>query len=686
MILLPLLLGLSVTFPFSMPAAVAPHPHGWSLVPIGFSADGFSGVEVLFAAPTPFLPKVLLGRDELEATYDSSSAYLRAAFPSRFPGDTVLVLTTTPILQAAFEAPLDGALRLRPPPRREVPLQYLHKPVIPEPSRGLRSLLWSFEEGLPSPWTSDAILLDSLPLVLTVSGREGLHTVRTWAGIRASSHPVLVVSMRANSSVGHATLSWTNSRGQTDSLQAAVHPRADWWQFVLRPYRCPTWRDRITSLRLVPLSHPGLVALTWIHAPALPQPWEVLLSRGWVPWAEAALLALALTLLWSIRGFSPEVAPAAFVAAATLCVMILPFPELAPSIRLGGLVVPFHALASAPLAAWAMRRPTPLTIASLACASIVLLHGLLVAGGAGLQDAVHLACVPLVLVAGSALCPRSRTRVLSVIGCVALALGAHALLFPSPREDPLFGPVLMTLGRSFWDTTSAGRTAGAFVHPLVLSTVAAVVGAATVAAARSKRNLVMGCCLVAVGFGGLSRTFLVLVVLGVGWTLRGRPRLFLAVTALLLALVAVLARGSQGVTRGLHAERRMVGLTVTASALTNKPAQGVGWGRYERAVRRFGPPLTRVRSYTTPDNSYLRLLAEGGLLGGGAFLAWMALVGCAIAKAPTGRWLPPPFAFIALAVMWAVFDAAYWTTSSVVPSLCLGLLIDEGTSHAVPTH
>jgi hypothetical protein len=432
----------------------------------------------------------------------------------------------------------------------------------------------------------------------------------------------------------------------------------------------------VTSLSIRPLDHPGIATLEWIQMPALPRFWAMMLSSMTARWVViAAVFVTSIALLRrSANGWVAGLG--ALCATAAITVVAIPFPELLPGLRCASVTAPWHTAALGGIAAWgSLRWRRKTDVVSLMCIAVILLHGALVAKGAGMTTGVALASAPLAFMAGSTMGRKDAGRALLLLVAGAIAvLGLHAALLPVPGRDPVYGALLLTLGRAFWDLTAEGRGGGAFVHPLVLSTVTAAVGSALLATPpKSRGRLALGLTVLASGVSGVSRAFLAMSLVTAVWLLRRRPFALLLVVVAGIAICLVTLTGSQGLLRDLHAERRAVGLKVAGRTLIEKPLQGVGWGQYERAARRFGPRAVRVRPHTTPDNTYLRLLTEGGLVGGGAFIGWLVTVGLTAARGRQRSWVPAALPVLGLFVMWGVFDGAYWQAATVPPMLCIGL-------------
>ena len=189
---------------------------------------------------------------------------------------------------------------------------------------------------------------------------------------------------------------------------------------------------------------------------------------------------------------------------------------------------------------------------------------------------------------------------------------------------------------------------------------------------RRKGALALGLLLILGGVPSLSRVHVVLAAVVTGYLLRHKPWLVGLLLVALATLVVTRSHGPQGLLRDPHFERRAVGAQVTLRTLAEKPLQGVGWGRYERAVQRFGPPVTRLKPYSTPDNTYARVLAEGGGIGGGAWLVWLGAAVLGLRR--RSSWIPPLLPALCLVAMWAVFDGAYWPAATVTPMMAVGLI------------
>lgn len=649
----------------------------WQLTPLAaaeYKRLPYSAVEILFRGPLLTVPVVTVHEKPLRTNVDQDVPYIVALSEVPFFGEDVVLLSENEPIQAAF--------MFKDPP----------KPADIEQLSAIGPHVWAFSTpgDLPEPWRFDnpdtrLCRLDARPYVIMRTGTS--HTIRTtqrWSGLSSWRFPVMIIQMHVGSGVGSGKLLWRDSESREGSWMFRLPRRGDWMQLILPLIRHPLWRGTIQQIELSPATHGTAANLDWIQIPSVAPIWALLLKSTVARWLALGCLFLGclMVVLTVETHVSARTVSIAAVAGCAIIYLFLPFNELRPAFRLGSLAVPSSVPLLAVIALLRRRRTNHLVdFAAWLCVVVTLSLGLVVAQGAAIQPAIELIALPLAFLAGRAVAKRGLNEwiVFILAGSTSL-LCLHAIIFSSVSDDPIYGSLLTSLGRAYWDATVFGRSAGAFVHPLVLATGATTLGMLILSTRLARKRLslaVVGILLVGAICSG-SRVFLALLGMTIlGTALRKNVRYAVMVSLIATAsLVLFLSRvpHDQGLLRDLHLVKRIAGLEVTAKTLEAKPVQGVGWGRYRRAVHRFGSPKAKVVPFTTPDNSFARVFTEGGLLGGSIWIGWMVLVihaSCRKKQNPQAlfpSWAPSVF----FVVMWLTFDAAYWQAACVPAFAALG--------------
>ncbi len=656
----------------------------WRIEPIIMASEAYAGLELLMDSPLPVPPTIGgMGEYTLSVREDSALTYIHASSPELFSTDGVVIHSK--------QKPAAGALL-----RAEVCWDEKERECL---LRG-PAHTWHFSSSspIPEPWAlmnCHALPPEkekNAPLVLYTQGQGTIETSPRWQGLDSSTHPVAVVQMLVHSGLGTGVLSWDcSSLAGSGRMGFSLSPNGQWIQQIVPLYKDPRWSGEVTRLSLRPVDHPARVELDWIQLPRLAGFWAYLLRSSLGRWLFFALLTLILSAISRsvLTRTTADAVSVGLVGGAALLPVVLPFNELVPSLSCGPVVVPIYLLIlmiTAAMAHWG-RRPSAVEMTAYCCILFTLAHGMVVAKGAGLATAVTLLCAPLAFLAGRGMARRGYGRGLS-----AIVIGGNALIcvcamrYHTAASDPLYGTLLSSIGRLYWDSTTAGRSAGAFVHPLVLATVAATLGSSLLV--RPFRPMVLTILAVALfvisGFSTMSRSFVLITVL-IGSTafLQNRRRaVWAAAAVMILGLILVFtfrASRDQGLRRALHGDKRGAGFQVATATIRAKPIQGVGWGRYSRALDRFGPAHARLRSFTTPDNSYVRILTEAGIVGAMVWLVWLALLAVRLGrhKGVHGGIISPWIMLGALLFMAGIFDALYWPAAAVPCFLLLGCMGGE---------
>jgi len=458
-------LSVFVTAPLN-PADVINHgPDRWALMPLdsftGYSQFRYTAAELLFKSPPSARPIVLAGPQILSVHQDSASTYLVAVSEASFRGDSVIVISSmAPALAGLFFVDAPNATE-------------------PEPLEGSSPLVWDFAatEAQSEDWRVD----DSSGMGLTTGtvpylafGSSGTTVVKTrsnWPGLKAEKHPVAVIQMQVLSTVGQGAFEWKTSDPSLDgSRRFNVRRRGDWTQLILPLVRDDSWRGRITELSLLPVDHPADVRIDWIQMPSVPAFWAFLLKSQGARWGlyVAFIFFFAVLLRWPKDRSIKKAAATSLLASSGLLPLLLPFPELEPSMRLASLSLPLYLPVFFGFALLGLggKRIPAVEIAAWGCVAFTLASAFLVARGAGLQTAVGLVALPLAFLAGSAASrwQMGRSLLVGVSAGISL-LCLHAVLFADASRDPIYGSILSSLGRVYNDPTFHGRSAGAFVHP-----------------------------------------------------------------------------------------------------------------------------------------------------------------------------------------------------------------------------
>lgn len=654
--------------PMDPARVVAAGPNEWELRPSTGIQCRYAGLELWFThLPSP-APTVVVGETSLPLQADSLAG--------RIAGVLTEALPPVPLVVRSETRPVGAALIVADP-----------APDPPEPTPTNPGVVWDLSiDAAEESWrVHDGAGAVGAPVgERWLNGRCTISTGRHWQGLEASRHPVVIIQYRALTGRGEGALAWRTAEGDTGSARWRFASLGLWRQVHIPLHRDAAWRGTVDSMAIVPLDHHAPVQMGWVFAPRLAAAWAALLEMPSARWA--AVLVVITAVAGMVKAFfrlevrRPWVV--ALSAMAMLAPVVLPFQELCAGFWLGRVFVPWYLATLALLAVGLAPGPPSLVAASWACVGVTVLLGLAVAEGAGLQTALTLTAGPLAFLVGRGLGRHRLGRSTSIVMATFVGAAAvHAFFCHTPADDPLYGSLLATLGRSYWDETVAGRTAGMFVHPLVFALVVLVAGTGMLAQPPpASRQRWAGLVLLVAGLRAVSRAYLgILSVLFVlRWQHRVDWRLRVAVCgALLVAVACVFSSRDQGLLRGVQVRRRVEGVKVTVKALRHKPLQGFGWGRYRTALRRHGSVLARSVPFSTPDNTYLRLLTEGGLVGGGMWVVWLAAVVSAAVRCPPASPLPLWAPAVGMALMWAVFDAAYWPGAVTVPMGLLGVWTRE---------
>ncbi len=517
----------------------------------------------------------------------------------------------------------------------------------------------------------------------------------------------LEIQMRVDTGLGGGLLFWTTEEDTVVDSQKAqpfdIGAEGDYGRYLLRLGPHQAWRGRIDRLGLIPLSHPGRVELDWIETfsgsavaflltkvgPARVKSWTIVLValvfivslalRG--RWGTPVCLGLIMLLVALVPlDFYPNIT---FKIAGERFFLLLLLVAVPAAGRL------LEAFGRREVARVRLGWPEVLLSAFLLWCVFsgphalesrlfkirlreLLLPGLLVfaLGSAGVGGKWRRTLLWWLLTVGA---------IVAGIGCWEYLVG----------RVPFYDQLYRIHARAYYDYQPVTRAAASLVHPLPLSTFLLgliPVGIALFREGRRRWTRTIAATSLAVMASGLVFTFSrhawVAAVIAAGILAgRSRRRIFVLASVGLIAVLGglLLARPGGTLGRSLYGQKRLEGLQSTTAILRSSPVWGTGLGGYGS-----GREVVRVETehpaWTTPDNTYLRVVAETGLPGGILWLAFMVAIGREFARphrdgggSVLGRGVS--VGVCAMAFSFLFYDGLYWLTPSFLFFLLGGLAV-----------
>jgi len=558
-------------------------------------------------------------------------------------------------------------------------------------------LIWMFrhKDHHPGSWSTRGIFpvdecSEDEPGRYRTDGTGKFVTTDQLRSIDAAHHPVAFIQYQVDSGVGNSLLSWeTSDETVGGTMQMRTHPLGTWNQLLIPLYTHSEWHGNIRSVSFSPVDHPALFQLDWISFPLLRAPWSWMIHSGRVQAISFGILFVIILIGAFI--FRSSVFPDIRYLLITTCAItpiLLPFGCIQARITLAGIPIPLYIFVLATLSLYTIIRQNSSWIvrSAVVCILISIVHGYRVAEGAGSETLPILLGGPLAFLAayGLSSTDQRRTSIVFIVGTIAFS-GMWIAISSFLSHDPLYGSLMATIGRTYQDIAADGRISGGFVHPLVLASCALI---AISTLREFPRNTYIRIpfivILVFIITMTQSRSAIIMVFLIISTLLlrRNTRRMYaILIAGVFLGIVILFTRAdeSPGIFRDLHIAKRADGVRVAATTIAHKPLQGVGWGNYKHAVRRFGPERAKLRSYTTPDSSYARLVVEGGLVGLSAWVLWLISLFGYNPQRPANDSYRKAFSgwhltAVIMIFMAGVFDAFYWPAFSVPACALLGCM------------
>jgi O-antigen ligase len=513
------------------------------------------------------------------------------------------------------------------------------------------------------------------------------------------------IQMRVDTGLGGAMLFWTTEDDTLVDYHKAqpfdLVLEGGYGRYLVRLGRHTDWRGTVDRLGLVPVSHPGRVQIDWIetfpgrHVGFLLQKIGPIRLKSWLVVLVAVLAIAGVTR----RGTWGVTAALCLVLALVSLIPLDFYPNLTFKIageRFFLLLILMGTVCAGYAARLLARKGTGPAVLGWPEVLLSLFLIWCAVSGAHVTEIrlfkmrlreLLLPGMLVLLVAANALAGRHR-RVM--LGCV-MALGAvvagiacwEYLLGRVPFYDHMY----RMYARAYYDYQPITRASGSMVHPLPLSTYllgVIPIGVGFLHGSRGRGRLLAGA---AVALMVLCLTFTfsrhawIAALAAVGLLTGGSRRKVIGVVAAALVVVLaglVIARPGGSLGRSLYAEKRAEGVRTTAALLKSSPWRGTGLGGYAKG-RELVRPDTPHPAWSTPDNTYLRILSETGIVGGALWLAFVIAVGRELKKTfhPGHDALARGTAagFGAMAFSFLFYDGLYWVTPCFLFFLLAGVTL-----------